>query len=192
MALPEVVQGSKLWILEVGLKAIAGDAKVSRFAVARAEAPTELLCLKAGAVEVSGLTRCGYGKSSDNVVEGNGRRCQGIQTFSGQGMYLDSAAVAGASMTCGGQPICHGQVFGLYSAVAGDGRKRHQDVWTRCGQGKGSDSVVAGDERNAEVSRFTVVRTRAQAVLLWQAVAKDANLPGDNLASVRSDTLIFI
>ena len=83
---------------------------------------------------------------------------------------------------------------GLYSAVAGDGRKRHQDVWTCCGQGKGSGSVVTGDDRKAKVSGFTVlvVRTRAQAVLLWQAVAKDANLPGDNLASVRSDTLIFI
>ena len=83
---------------------------------------------------------------------------------------------------------------GLYSAVAGDGRKRHQDVWTCCGQGKGSESVVTGDDRNAKMSGFTVleVRVRAQAVLLWQAVAKDANLPGDNLASVRSDTLIFI
>ena len=156
MALPEVVQGSELWILEVGLKAIAGDAKVSRFAVARAEAPTELLCLKAGVVEVSGLTRCGYGKSSENVAEGNGRRCQGVQTFSGQCMYLDSAAVGGASMTCGGQRICHGQVFGLYSAVAGDGRKRHQDVWTCCGQGKGSESVVTGDDRNSKVSGLTV------------------------------------
>jgi hypothetical protein len=120
--------------------------------------------------------------------------CFSLYAHESQGMYLDSAAVAGASMTCGGQPICHGQVFGLYSAVAGDGRKRHQDVWTCCGQGKGSESVVTGDDRNAKMSGFTVleVRVRAQAVLLWQAVAKDANLPGDNLASVRSDTLIFI
>ena len=53
---------------------------------------------------------------------------------------------------------------------------------------------MTGDDRNAKMSGFTVleVRVRAQAVLLWQAVAKDANLPGDNLASARSDTLIFI